>query len=147
MSRLKIFALIALFTFASGLAIVGDAMAGEKIKVRNAHYMLKWETVNVPGEEGWVLIHFEEKGISTVLQGRKILDGLATVCTGSGEMNTKAGTGSIRGPYVLADRDGDRFYLEWEGKLAKGVWSGTVFNFSGTGKFEGVKGKGVWTGV
>jgi len=42
MSRCKIFALVALFAFALGLPLVGDALAGW-FKGRTAYYKTKWE--------------------------------------------------------------------------------------------------------
>jgi len=144
MSRFKILALIALFTFALGLALAADALAGEKLKLRNVFYTVKFEPLNVPGEEGRILLLLEQKGILTVFQGSKLLDGMVGWVVGYGDLNTKTGTGSGGGAFELTDRDGDKIYWAWEAKVVKGVWSGPITVIRGTGKFEGLKGKATW---
>ena len=145
MSRFKLIACIALIILAFGVALVGDALAGEKIKARVVWYRIKWEPVNVPGEEGRIVFVYEQKGIVTVLQGNKQLDGIAVVDVGCGDMNTKTGTGSNHGANEFTDRDGDKIYWTWEGKQVKGVWSGPITIVRGTGKFERLKGKATWS--
>jgi len=147
MSRFKILALIALFTFALGLVLVGEALAGEKIKGRNVWYRVKAESVNVPGEEGRVFFMAEDKGIMTVFQGSKLLDGMALFHVCVLDMNTKTGTGSGHGVVECTDRDGDKIYTTFEGKGVKGVWSGPWVFVRGTGKFEGLKGKATWSTI
>jgi len=144
MSRFRILALIALFTFALGLALVGEAVAGEKFKLRAVWYTVKLESVNVPGEEGRIFFVCEDKGILTVLQGSKLLDGMVALDAYFGDLNTKTGTASGGGAIECTDRDGDKIYWTWEGKAVKGTWSGPATILRGTGKFEGVKGKITW---
>ena len=55
MSRFKILALIGLFTFALGLALVGEVVAGEKMKGRIVNYTVKFQAVDIPDQEGHVL--------------------------------------------------------------------------------------------
>jgi len=144
MSRFKILALIALFTFALGLALASDALAGEKIKFRAVWYTVKFEPLNVPGEEGRILYLVEWKGILTVFQGSKLLDGMVGSVVGYGDLNTKTGTGSGEGVIEWTDRDGDRIYWAYEAKAVKGVTSGPITVIRGTGKFEGLKGRATW---
>ena len=144
MSKIKIFAFIALIALAFGLALVGDAVAGEKFKLRPVWYGVKFEPVNVPGEEGRILFVMEQKGILTVLQGSKLLDGMVGSDVFYGDLNTKTGTGSGGGVIEWTDRDGDKIYWAWEAKVVKGVWSGPITSVRGTGKFEGLKGKATW---
>jgi hypothetical protein len=148
MFRFKILALIALFTFALGLALAGEAVAGQKVKFRVVWHNVKWETVNVPVEEGRILYLFEAKAIVTVLQGNKLLDGMLISDVGCGDMNTKTGTGSGHGVNEWTDRDGDKIYWTWEGNwtdMGKGVWSGPITIVRGTGKFERLKGNATYT--
>ena len=147
MSRFKILALIALFTFALGLALASDALAGEKIKFRAVWYTVKFEPLNVPGEEGRILYLVEWKGILTVFQGSKLLDGMALFNVGVLDMNTKTGIGSGHGVIECTDRDGDKIYTTYEAKGVKGLWSGPWDFVRGTGKFEGLKGKATWSNV
>jgi hypothetical protein len=147
MSRFKIFTLIGLFTFPLGLALVGEAVAGEKIKGRNVWYRVKAEVVNVPGEEGRVFFMAEDKGILTVFQGSKLLDGMALFNVFVLDMNTKTGTGSGHGVVECTDRDGDKIYTTFEAKGVKGLWSGPWAFVRGTGKFEGLRGKATWSSV
>jgi len=147
MSKFRIAGIIALIAFAVGIVSVGNAVAGEKFKWRSVWYRLKSESVNVPGEEGWVMSVFEDKGILTVLQGSKLMDGVAGVNVLSAEANTKTGTGFGHGVILFTDRDGDKMYWAWESKMEKGISSGPITVLRGTGKFEGLKGKGTWSAV
>ncbi len=147
MSRSKIVGILALVTFSISVFLVGNAMAGEKFKWRIVWYTVKSETVNVPSEEGRILLVWEDKGILTVLQGSKLMDGMVGFNVGSADLNTKTGTGVGHGENVWTDRDGDKMYWAWEGKAEKGFYSGQDTFMRGTGKFEGMKGKGTWTGI
>ena len=110
MSKLRIFALIALITFALGVALVGNALAGEKFKCRVVWYWVKAESINVPGEEGRIMLIREDKGILTILQGSKLMDGMAGVNVPCVDVNIKTGTGFGHGALLFTDRDGDKMY-------------------------------------
>jgi len=145
MSRFKLAAFIALITFAFGVAIVGDALAGEKVKFRCAVYSVKWEQIPVGDEEGHVVAAYEGKGISTNMQGKKFLDGWPYRESGLMDINGKAGTLSCQGYGEFTDQDGDKIYVAWEGKKVK-TNEGTVNLIKGTGKWQGIHGKGNWIG-
>ncbi len=147
MSKSKIVGIMALIAFAMGILLVENALAGEKFKLRAIWYNIKFEPVNVPGEEGRILFPLEQKGILTVFQGSKLLDGMASFCVAVGDLNTKTGPGSGHGVIECTDRDGDKIYWTWEGKAVKGLWSGPMTVVRGTGKFEGLKGKATWSTV
>ena len=66
MSRSKLLTVITLITLAFAVALVGDALAGEKFKCRVVWYWTKAESINVPGEEGRIMLIREDKGILTV---------------------------------------------------------------------------------
>jgi len=146
----KIIALTALITFAFGMTVVGDAVAGEKYKGRSAFYTIKWEQVNVPGEEGHIISAAEYKGISTNTEGKTFGDGWIDWNVALNDINVKTGLGSAHGYGEFADRDGNKIYYTTIGRRLKGelwasYWKGEYTLVKGTGKFEGIKGKGTWT--
>jgi len=147
MSKTKIIVLTALISFAIGVGAIGNAVAGEKFKLRTVKYNVKWEPVNVPDEEGHVIAVYEHKGISTNMEGKTFGDGWVTWETGLVDINLKTGLGSGHGYGVVTDRDGDKYYLAWKGKRVRGgkLWTG-YWEFEstivkGTGKYEGIQGK------
>jgi hypothetical protein len=151
MSRYKIMALVVIFTFVIGLTLLGDALA-EKVKARNVMHGVKWEQVNVGDEDGHVIAVAEAKGITTNLEGKWFADGFAYHDTSLYDINLKTGLGSGQGYGDLTDKDGDKYYWTWEGKLLKGgklgtgYWTGTWTIVRGIGKFEGIRGKGPFQG-
>ena len=144
MPRFKLIVFIALITFAFAVTLVGDALAGEKFKCRVVWYWTKAESINVPGEEGRIMLIREDKGILTVLQGSKLMDGMAGVNVPCVDVNIKTGTGFGHGVILFTDRDGDKMCWAYEGKGENGSWSGPATAVRGTGKFEGLKGKATW---
>ena len=145
MPRCKLFAFIVVITLAFGVAIVADALAGEKFKLRTVKYMTKWEQVNVGDEEGHVIAVYEGKGIETNMQGKKFMDGWLIRETGLMDINGKAGTWSAQGYGESTDRDGDKIFFSWEGRKDKNdAGKGTNAILKGTGKWQGIKGKGTW---
>ena len=70
MSGFKLFAFIALISLAFGVILVGNSLAGEKVKFRTGLYGTKWEQVAVGDEEGHVVAVYEGKGLITNLQGK-----------------------------------------------------------------------------
>ena len=148
MSRYKIIALMALFIFALGLALVGDALAGEKIKNRLVGYTVKWEQVEVGDQEGPVIAVAEHKGINNTVMGKTLLDGMLYRLPALCDMNLKTGVGSYGPGYSqYTDRDGDRIIVKDKGRYVGGGNSAGEWAFiKGTGKFEGIQGKGTWVG-
>ncbi|MDH7500299.1 MAG: hypothetical protein QHH30_07925 [candidate division NC10 bacterium] len=149
MSRFKMLALIALFTLALGLALMGEAVA-EKVKGRLVNYTVKSQAVDIPDQEGHVLYVYEQKGIQTIFEGlraKKLWDG--TLYTGGGiaEWNPQTKQWSGRGHNERIDRDGDKVYGTWECQTAKEGVQGTIIFLKGTGKYEGIKGKATFSAV
>ena len=144
MSKSKILAIMALIAFAMGVLLVGDVVAGERVKGRAVDYVVKSEVINVPDQEGHVVGFSESKGIQTVLEGTKLFDGVVERVVGVFDMNTKTGLGSGHGYNEYTDRDGDKYFATWEWKTGKSDSSATWRIVRGTGKFEGIKGKGTW---
>ncbi len=150
MSKSKMVAMTALIVFAMGILLVGNAVAGEKFKARTVTYTVKFQAIDIPDEKGHVLYVFEQKGIVTVfegLQAKKYMDGIVNTSWGVADANPKTEQWSGRGYAERIDRDGDKIYMTWEGRLGKKGVEGTLIFVKGTGKFEGIKGKASWLGV
>lgn len=146
MSRYKMFAFIALITLAFAVTLIGDALAGEKVKFRTGLYGTKWEQVAVGDEEGHVVAVYDAKGLITNLEGKKFLDGWLLRESGLMDINGKAGAWSGQGYADFTDGNGDMIYVAWEGKKMKQdqPGTGTVRLLKGTGKWQGIQGKGTW---
>jgi hypothetical protein len=147
MSKSKIVGMTLLIAFAMSIFLVGNGVAAEKFKWRAVWYIAKSEAVNVPGEEGRIVLIREDKGILTVLEGSKLMDGMVGVNVPSVDVNPKTGTGFGHGVILFTDRDGDKMHWSWEGKAVKGGFSGPMTFVRGTGKFEGLKAKATFSTV
>jgi len=147
MSKFKIVGMTVLIAFAMSIFLVGNGVAAEKFKWCAVWYIVKSKSVNVPSEEGRIMLVNEAKGILTVLQGSQRMDRMAGVVVYSADVNTKTGTGFNHGEIQFTDRDGDKTYWSFEGKAVKGSWSGPMTFVRGTGKFEGLKAKATWSTV
>jgi hypothetical protein len=134
MRPIRVLVCIAVIGLFVGVAVVGDALAGEKVKGRNVYYTAKWQQIEVGDEEGHVVAISETKSITTVFQGRAIPDGLVGRGVGFFDIG-KTGVRFTHGYQEFTDKDGDKIYCEWSGG---GKWSYA----KGTGKFEGIKGGG-----
>ena len=144
MSRSKVVVFMVVMTFVLGVAI-GHAVAGEKVRFRDSYTLGKWEQIEVGDEEGHVMGAYEGKGILTVFEGKVVPDGAALREVGTVDVNTKTLVGSNRGSQEATDKDGDKIFWGWEGKLVReSVWKGTYWAVKGTGKYEGIKGEGTW---
>jgi len=146
MSAPRILALAALISFGLGAVAVGDALAGEKFKLRTVKHMTKWEQINVGDEEGHIIAVEEAKGIVSNNEGKWFGDGWPHHFASLLDINPKTGHVVGYGYEYVTDPDGDRYYYRWEGKSPrKNYWEGTYTMLKGTGKFEGIRGKGTWT--
>ena len=146
MSKSKIIALTALMTFALCMTTVGNAVAAQKFKLTTVYYAVKWEQINVPGEEGHLVAAAEAKGISRNMEGKTFGDGWIDWYVTIIDINVKTGLGSGVGYGEWADREGDKIYYKFEGKRLRGeywasYWEGEVTIVKGTGKYQGIKGK------
>ncbi len=146
MSRSKLSAFIALIIFVLAVVLTGDALAGEKVKFRTSIYRVKVEVVPVGDEEGHLMVVYEDKGISTNLEGKKFLDGWAFQQAGLSDANRKGGTWSAQGYGEFSDPDGNKIYVAYKGeKLQKDLpGEGPVRLIKGTGKWQGIQGTGKW---
>ena len=150
MSRFKIFALIALFTFAFGVALGSDALAGEKFKGRTVWYSTKFEQVGVPGEEKHFMALQDVKGIGSNTEGKAFGEGTVERKVEILDIDLKSETGISHGYQESTDRDGNKIYYRTEGRRIKGkfwasVWEGKSTILRGTGKYEGIRGEGTFS--
>jgi len=145
MSKFKLLAFVTLITLAFGVALVGDAVAGEKGKTRVVFHSTKWQQIEVGDVEGHIVAVNEAVGIITVLEGDKSTDGAAVRLVSLSDINTKTGTGTIRGYNEHTSREGAKGYEEWEGQLLPdGRAQGRFAWLRTTGKWAGMKVWGSW---
>jgi len=147
MSKSKIVGIMALVVFAISIFLVGNAVAGMYVKVRNITHSIKWQQVDVGDEDGHVVAVQENKGATMNLEGKWFNDGWSFRDTGLSDINMKTFLGSSKSYGDHTDRDGNKWYFIAEGKSIKEgkyVWGGTWKAIKGTGKFEGIKGGGTW---
>jgi hypothetical protein len=142
----KVLALFALIAFALGMAIEGDVIAGEKVSIRIYMYATKYEQLEAGDEKGHVVAIAEVVGIvDNTKIGESFLDGWAYHQSSFLDLNPESGEGSGYGYFQYIDKDGDKIFGRWEGKMVDGAWPrGKSTWFNGTGKFEGIKGSGTW---
>ena len=145
MSRFKFIAFIGLITLAFGVALVADALAGEKVKGRCNFYRVKYEQIEVGDQEGHVIAVFESKGIGTNREGGSFYDGWVESDAGLLDLNLKTRVGTAKGHEVVTDPDGDKLFVEWEGTVDPGGAHGKHDIVNGTGKWEGIRAKGTFT--
>jgi hypothetical protein len=139
MSRSKLIAFIALITLAFAVTLIGDALAGEYVKIRSIKHMVKFDQINLGDEGGHAVALYESKGIVTNRAGKGLFDGWLLHEMGIFDFNAKTGAGSWHGYTEYASREGDKVYISWEGTT-----QGPVKILGGTGKYQGIGGKGTW---
>ncbi len=147
MSKSKIVGIMALIVFAMGTLMVGNAVAGEKFKGRTVWHNVKWETIDVPGEEKHLMVVMEHRGISSNKEGKAFGEAVVWREVMVLDMDLKSETGFGHGYVEWTDRDGDKIYYRIEGRRIKGkywasTWEGKYIILRGTGKYEGIKGEG-----
>ncbi|MGD0623149.1 MAG: hypothetical protein ABSB32_00350 [Thermodesulfobacteriota bacterium] len=150
MSKSKIVAMMALIAFAMGIFLVGDAAAGEKFKGRTVWYTIKWEPINAPGEEKHLLAVADSKGINSNTEGKAFGEGAVERSVGVYDVDIKTESGFQHGYMESTDRDGDKIYYRWEARRIKGKLWGSEYEgqstiLRGTGKYEGIQGKGTYS--
>jgi hypothetical protein len=142
MSWSKIFTVATVVVFVFGAAMIECAVAGEKFKSHGVSFVTGWNQLEVGDEEGHVLATVDQKqlyfnettGEKNVSTSKNLMD-----------INLKTGQGSLRGYGVETHANGDKIFRMHEGKpVGKDHWKGTWSILKGTGKYEGVKGKGTW---
>jgi len=142
MFRSKLFAVLTLTLFFSGIAMLDCAVAGEKFKAHGTSIGVEWEQMEIGDEEGHVV------GISKSKQiyiDENTGEKSTSVSIGLLDINPKKGQVSGHGYGVSTYKDGSKAFRSWDGKaVGKGHWKGTWSVIGGTGKYEGAKGGGTW---
>jgi hypothetical protein len=155
MSKIKLFAFITLTTLAFGIAVVGDALAGEKIKVQATNVFHITEATSHPVEdvEGHVLILYKGEGVE-LLKGGELVSTLNL-----GYLDYIKGTGPFHGYTTSTYRDGSTIVSKWQGEATVSEWKGegsekvlvirsgkgaNIF-VGGTGRFKGIEGRGTFS--
>ena len=142
MFRSKLFAVTAVVMLVFGIATIDCAVAAEKVKYHGTSVTTNWQQMEVGDEEGHVLATSEAKQIYI---NEKTGEKLVSICKNTMDINLKTGQGTLKGYGVSTFPNGDKIVRMHEGKpVGKGHWKGTYSYIKGTGKYEGVKGKGIW---
>ncbi len=142
MIRSKLLAGIIWFFFVFGIAMFDCAMAGEKIRVSATGVRTKWHSIEVGDESGHTIAVFENKNVYI---DEKTGEKSTGISRGTLDMNFKTGKGTVKGYVVRTFSNGDKVISMYEGNPAgKGRSKGTFTVIRGTGKLEGIKGKGTW---
>jgi hypothetical protein len=140
----KIVAVSTAVLFVFGIAMIGSAVAGEKIKWQGTSVVTETKQMEVGDVEGHVLLILKQKQMYMLPNGEKRVGDAVT----SMELNPKMNQFSLKGVGWVVDKDGDKIMREHEGKPAgKDHWKGTYTYTGGTGKFEGIKGGGTWDSI
>ena len=119
-------------------AIAADLPQSGSIKVHSG-----WKSVGevVQVGENHVFGAGNFWGVTFNDTGSGPLNGGAAVCSYTFELTN--GAGPVQGACAWGDSDGDKFYVNYSGKIAaSGVLDGTNKITGGTGKFKGIQGQG-----
>ncbi len=142
MFRSKLFAVTAVVMLVFGIATIDCAVAAEKVKYHGTSVTTNWQQMEVGDEEGHVLATSEAKQIYI---NEKTGEKFVSITINNMDINLKTGQGTLKGYGVSTFPNGDKIVRMHEGKpVGKGHWKGTYSYIKGTGKYEGVKGKGIW---
>jgi hypothetical protein len=148
MSKFKILGMTVLIAFAMGIFLVGDAVSEERGKVaeRDVFYTTTFHILKVPDVEGHTNFLLEAKGIiSKEKWGAALAYQVFT-------MDLIKGAGTFQGYTHTTYPDGSTTTAKFEGKStgggagttgtasSEGTWTYT----KGTGKFQGIQGKGTF---
>jgi hypothetical protein len=151
----KIVAIMALIVFAMGIALVGDALAGEKIKVQATNVFHLSEVTSHPVEdvEGHVMILYKGEGVE-LQKGGELVSTL-----NRGYLDYIKGKGPFQGYTTSTYRDGSTIVSKWQGEATVSEWKeegsekvlvirsgkGTSIFVGGTGRFKGIEGGGTFS--
>jgi len=142
MSWSKIIAVTTLVLFVCGMLMIDCAVAGEKMSWHGTSFNTDWKQIEVGDEEGHVLVVYSSKQL--YINDKTGEKSVSTVVNNM-DINMKTGLGTVSGYGSSVDKDGDKIIRTHEGKpVGKDHWKGTFNYIKGTGKYEGIKGSGIW---
>jgi hypothetical protein len=124
------------------IALIASPAAAEKYKWHGTSFATETQTMDVGDEEGHMLLIMKFKQLTiNENTGEKFVNTSVNTL----DINPKAMIATMHGYGVRIDKDGDQILSSSEGKMVgKDHWVGTYIITKGTGKFEGIKGKGTW---
>ena len=142
MSGSKIFAMIVVIIFALGIAAMGHALAGEKVKWHVTSFTTETKQMEVGDVEGHVMLLTKQKQLYiNEATGEKTV----SISVNTMDINPAAKQFSVKGHGWRVDKDGDKIMRVHEGgRVGENHWKGTWQYVKGTGKYEGIKGSGIW---
>jgi hypothetical protein len=133
------------FLIASGAAVLFLAGApGSPAQERSDSgdfAFLTTSSEEMPLSDGNVLMRVVQSGMVFADDSTSPLDRSATTCSGSMVMDTSARATVISGHCDMVDTDGDVWTIWYAGDQDGGDWG----FMGGTGKFEGVEGRGIFS--
>ena len=142
MSWSKILTVTTMLLFVFGIAMIDGAVAAEKVKFHGTSVTTNSQQMEVGDEEEHVLVIYEAKQIYI---NEKTGEKFVSTSINTMDINLKTGQGTVKGYGVSTFPNGDKIVRMHEGKpVGKGHWKGTYSYIKGTGKYEGIKGKGTW---
>ncbi len=130
-------------TLTTTLALGSPAIAADLPQSGSMKVHSGWKSVGevVPVGENQVFGSGNFWGVTFSDTGSGPLNGGAAVCSYTLELTN--GAGPVQGACAWGDSDGDKFYVNYSGKIAaSGVLDGTNKITAGTGKFKGIQGQG-----
>ena len=107
MSNFRMTVLVALVISAIGVTAIGNAVAGEKFKLRTVKYATKWEQIEIGDVEKHVINLNDAVGIVTNMEGKAFGDGWPMRHIGLGDGSPKGAVAS--GYEEVTDKDGDKY--------------------------------------
>jgi hypothetical protein len=154
MKAIRVMAFVALIGFALGIAIVGDALAGERYKIAGTvtAATTKSEVFNVGDTEGHIVLLGESEGVNVSTGERNFLDGAQNVGLDFVDLVMGNGPGQS---YCKVSKGKDAAFYKTDGKAtttlsAEGIpvttFAGTYSYYKGAGQFEGIQGGGTYKG-
>ena len=146
MCKFKFVGMMLLIAFAMSIVLVGDVVAAEKGKVagRQVWHVTTIHALKVPDVEGHVINVLEAKGIVSYEKwGAALIDQINT-------MDLIKGAGTMQGYNQVTFPDGSTITSRFEGKVTGGGTGvtgmasaeSTSTYIKGTGKFQGIQGRG-----
>jgi hypothetical protein len=139
--------LIGILLIALGLLVSVAPVGAETMKFRNVGHVAKSEMFEVGDVEGHYIGAYERKGLALHDKGEIAIQ----FCKGT--FDSSGGITSYQGHSILHFEDGSTVSMKYEGKSVpasggKMRSSEATFEFTtGTGRFEGIKGKGSFSGM
>jgi hypothetical protein len=142
MFQTKMFKLIFTTFIFFTIIIVNYSIAEEKVMMHGTIVTTKYNQLEVGDEDGHLIAVTESKQVHfNKATGEKFPQVSKVIL----DFNYKTGQGNLKSYAVMTSPSGDKIFTEGKGSpVGKGHWKGTYVYTKGTGKYEGIKGKGTW---